>query len=113
MSKNIKTYLSILLIILLLININHVFATENDLEYDTNIEDSLDTGDIVVENSTEPSSLSVLSPSTGTSVSSINSYEQANLHLNNVLCIILISIGLLLILLSIAILIRIGNKNNN
>lgn len=57
-------------------------------------------------NDTPDGSLSTLSPSSVTSVSTVNSYEQANLDLNNILCIILIAIGVLLILFAIAILIR-------
>ena len=45
-----------------------------------------------------------------TSVKNINGLPEANLELNNILNIILISIGVLLILLSIAILIRIGKR---
>ena len=55
------------------------------------------------------SSLNALSTSSVTKVSTINSYEQANLQLNNILSIILISIGVLLILFAIAILIRLKN----
>lgn len=39
-------------------------------------------------------------------VSTVSSIPEANLGLNNVLCVILIAIGILLILLAIAILIR-------
>ncbi len=52
------------------------------------------------------SSLSDLSASSVTRVSQLNNYSQANLELNNILSIILISIGVLLILFAIAILIR-------
>ena len=45
-----------------------------------------------------------------TSVKNINGLPEANLELNNILNIILISIGVLLILLAIALLIRIGKK---
>ena len=60
----------------------------------------------VIDDTTQPSMMDTLSPSTVTSVSTMNNYSQANLELNNVLSIILISIGVLLILLAIAILIR-------
>lgn len=60
----------------------------------------------VIDDTTKPSMAETLSPSTVTSVSTMNNYSQANLELNNVLSIILISIGVLLILLAIAILIR-------
>ncbi len=46
-----------------------------------------------------------------TKVSNINSYEEANLHLNNILSVILIAVGILLILFAIAILIRLKQSN--
>lgn len=58
------------------------------------------------ENTSSNSSLSDLSTSSVTRVSQLNNYSQANLELNNILSIILISIGVLLILFAIAILIR-------
>ena len=102
MTKSIKTITSVLLIFILLCSFNIVNATEDVIE--DSGEESTET--TIVEDSSDISALSVLSPSSGTNVSTLNSYEQANLSLNNILCILLIAIGILLILFSIAILIR-------
>ena len=101
MSKTLKVLLMLIFLILGL-SFNFVYATFTNKSTNTMQEDS-----------SSKSSLSTLSPTSSSSVtgvSGMNSYSQANLELNNILCIILIAIGVLIILLSIAILIRLKNK---
>lgn len=111
MSKTIKLFLILFLITILACNFNFVNATSanntsrNESITDANTENENEEENEVV-NETSNSGLSTLSPSSVTSVSTVNSYEQANLELNNILCIILIAIGVLIILFAIAILIR-------
>ncbi len=111
MSKTIKLFLILFLITILACNFNFVNATlanntsRNESITDTTTETE-DEEENEVVNETSNSGLSTLSPSSVTSVSTVNSYEQANLELNNILCIILIAIGVLIILFAIAILIR-------
>lgn len=108
MSKNIKLILTILFIITISFNFYFVNATSED--NDTEVEETNEIEEINDEETQPPSLLQSLDnlsqTTTGTKVTSINSYEEANLQLNNILCIILISIGFLLILFAIAILIR-------
>ena len=114
MSKFLKITLIILTILLISININFVQATEEQLESDVApISEDLESASDVQETdaakdaaSQVTSALETLSTSSVTRVSTVNSYDQANLQLNNILSIILISIGVLLILFAIAILIR-------
>lgn len=113
--KTQKLLLTIFLITIILFNINtYTFATESieeseEITEEGNIETlSDDTEDSenndIIE---ELPSTDFLSTSDGiTNVSTVNSISQMNLQLNNILCIILISIGVLLILFAIAILIR-------
>ncbi len=101
MSKTLKVLL-ISFFLILTLGFNFVFATSNN-EIDNEFTNTTQ------ENTNKQSSLSTLSPTSSSSitgVSGMNSYSQANLELNNILCIILIAIGVLIILLSIAILIR-------
>ena len=122
MSKLIKTLLVLFIITILGISIYSVKATYDDEECETNsTENYEDTSsdieetdeadneseneNIIKENASD-GSLQTLSPSSVTSVTNKNNYSNANLELNNILCIILISIGVLLILFAIAILIR-------
>lgn len=122
MSKLIKTLLVLFIITILGISIYSVKATYDDEEFETNsTENYEDTSsdieetdeadndseneNIIKENASD-GSLQTLSPSSVTSVTNKNNYSNANLELNNILCIILISIGVLLILFAIAILIR-------
>ena len=112
MSKHLKT-ISILFIILI-ISLNTYFSFATSDSYDDEANSSSDdysytnsSNNNVIEENSSKSSLQTLSPSSVTSVTSKENYSQANLELNNILCIILISIGILLILFAIAILIRI------
>lgn len=109
MSKLSKILLIIVPILILILNINLVQATEGTIDSNSSAisEENSENGSIENEGS---SSLETLSASSVTKVSNINSYDQANLHLNNILSIILISIGVLLILFAIAILIRLKNN---
>ena len=97
MSKTLKVAILITFIISILFTIVPVVKSTSEA---TTISEE------VIDDTTQPSMMDTLSPSTVTSVSTMNNYSQANLELNNVLSIILISIGVLLILLAIAILIR-------
>lgn len=97
MSKTLKVAILITFIISILFTIVPVVKATSEA---TTISEE------VIDDTTQPSMMDTLSPSTVTSVSTMNNYSQANLELNNVLSIILISIGVLLILLAIAILIR-------
>lgn len=101
MSKTLKVSLLAFFLILTL-SFNFVYATSSN-------EENNESTNTVQEDSSSKSSLSTLSPTSSSSitgVSEMNSYSQANLELNNILCIILIAIGILIVLLSIAILIR-------
>lgn len=114
MTKTLKKIISCIVIFFILFNYSCVMATSDEElnyseeEYSENTSRSVQDTEtnLPVTNETTSSSLSTLAPSTVTSVSNINSYEQANLDLNNILSIILIAIGVLLILFAIAILIR-------
>ena len=108
MSRTIKLLLCLSFIFLLFINFSFTNATEEDIDLETTIEEEQEN-EVVSENASDISTLSVLSPSTQTTVTPINGYEVANLSFNNILCVILISIGVILILFAIAILIRLKN----
>lgn len=107
MRKLSKLLLIILFMLLISFNFTFVFATEGENLETEIVEDTSEEPEVIEENASDIKPLSTLTPSTSTTVSTINSYEEANLSLNNILCIILIAIGVLIILLSIAILIRI------
>lgn len=120
-------YLSKILIIICLfslfsLNLLFVYAEPNE-----NSVSEEATSDIVEEETTEESDDDIYTEETNdepigqvqqssvdnmgiTSVKNINGLPEANLELNNILNIILIAIGVLLILLAIALLIRIGKK---
>lgn len=99
MNKSVKILLVFTVIISLILSFSCVQATETTPEAEQPVTQE------VVDDSSQ-GTISDLSPSTITSISSLNNYSQANLELNNILSIILISIGVLLILFAIAILIR-------
>lgn len=81
-------------------NSSHTNSTEEDLpEHD---EDDIDP----ISNTTSNSTTNTSTYNSNARVSTVSSIPEANLGLNNVLCVILIAIGILLILLAIAILIR-------
>ena len=98
------------LIILILFNINFIYATETEIEESSESE----VAEISTEDATEETSDDIVEdlPTTDflgtgiTEVSTVNSISEMNLKINNVLNIILIAIGVLLILFAIAILIR-------
>ncbi len=104
MSKIFKILLISSIFFIFTFNFNLSHATS---ETNNNLDENSEN--IVQEDSSSQTALSTLAPTSGSSVtgvSTMNSYSQANLDLNNILCIILIAIGVLIILLSIAILIR-------
>jgi len=88
MSKLLKFIIIFALTLLVIFNCTHVFAAVN-----MNLEDNPSTTD----DSSEPSS---------TTYSSTVSTSEFDLQLTNILCICLLVVGILLILLGIAILIR-------
>lgn len=114
MSKTLKICLILFILLMLSFNLNFVQATSEDetSESETLSEGSEETNsgesDIPTPSNPSTSTLDTLSTSSVTKVSNINSYEQANLELNNILSIILIAIGVLLILFAIALLIRLS-----
>lgn len=96
MNRLLKILLVLTILLSLFAVITSVYATENE---PTTVSEEVIDG-------TESSTLSSLSPSTITSVNQLNNYSQANLELNNILNVILISLCVLLILLAIAILVK-------
>ena len=78
---------------------------DNETEYNTSIDEEMDLNNDSED--TETSTTSTTGINSSARVSTLSSIPEANLGLNNVLCIILIAIGILIILLAIAILIRI------
>lgn len=123
MSKTLKILLIIAITLFFALTINYVQATseensvsneETTSEEDITNEESTtsestdeNSENVINENAPDTSALSTLGTSNGTRVEPINSYSEANLQLNNILSIILISIGVLLVLFAIALLIRI------
>ena len=77
--------------------------TENSVENHTALEDTLDFPDDT--NTSNTASTRSTFKNSNARVNTVSSIPEANLGLNNVLCIILIAIGILLALLAIAILI--------
>ena len=75
--------------------------TTNDTQTNTTNDDML------FEDNQNSNTTSSSSYQSNARVSTVSSIPEANLGLNNVLCVILIAIGILIILLSISILIRI------
>lgn len=118
MAKTFKMSLIVFFILVFSFNFVFVHATEStddsvpevmsELPNEENTEETSqeEVPSVISESASDTSSIQTLNGSSVTKVSNINSYEQANLQLNNILCIILISIGVLLILFAIAILIR-------
>ena len=123
MSKTLKILLIIAITLFFALTINYVQATseensvsneETTSEEDITNEESTtsestdeNSENVINENASDTSALSTLGTSNGTRVEPINSYSEANLQLNNILSIILISIGVLLVLFANALIIRI------
>jgi len=76
--------------------------TEDDSENSTKNSTSNNT----VVSSSKDSPFEITHSGSAASVTSMDNYESANLHLNNILTIILIAVGIVIILLAIAILIK-------
>ena len=97
-----------LFIILISLILNFTYATENETNSPENITTTItsDSQNAGSEDTSSPSSSFTTNFSGVTSVSQLSNYSEANLDLNNILNIILIAIGVLIILLSIAILIK-------
>lgn len=108
MQKTLKLCL-IIFLLFTIINVSFVQATEGEASVpEVTSEVSEEELPVIEEQANTGSSLDTLSNSGVTKISNLNSYEQANLELNNILCIILIAIGVLLILFAIALLIRLS-----
>ncbi len=128
MSDTIRKIISIILVILVVFSINCLFSYADEEESEgTSVSESEDGDSSGGESSTSDSSntsssranyisenvdsdspLALSHENSAASVTSYNKYNEANLHLNNILTIILIAVGVVLILLAIAILIRQG-----
>ena len=116
-TKFLKIISIFVLITLIFFLTSNVFATSIDSDEDSADTSSYDTTDAETEDLEEeentPNNNTQYNPSYSngnsyvTSVSSLSSTAQANLSLNNILSILLISIGILIIILAIAILIKI------
>lgn len=102
MNKTLKILLIGLLLITLYSTFYFVKATAPD---ETSLESELEND--VIEETPSTGISTLTSPNGVTNVSPVNSYSEANLELNNILCILLIAVGVVIILLSIAILIKI------
>ena len=109
MSK-VKKTLIILLILIIGLSTIKVFATDED-----SYEEPTETTSTSQENNpySEDAPKTYTTPTTSSTpklttngVSQVSSYDQSNLSINNVLNIILIAIGVLIILLGIAILVK-------
>ena len=94
MSSLKKLVILLLIVLFLFVNISVVLATEESEEIVEEFDSQplMDVvnmvnqeNDVVQETSTDPSSLSTFSPSTVTSVSSLDNYAQANLSMSNIL----------------------------
>jgi len=123
MSKKLKIYIIFITIIALFSCISNAETTNlyNQLSNETSSENSAESTSLeetedstefeeeTTENSEENSSIethSYYTTNQNARINTMSSIPEANLGLNNVLCIILISIGVLLVLLAIAILIK-------
>lgn len=111
MSKLTKTIFIFLVALIFCFNLAYATnITETEIENEDNLtsvmsDTELETEEEIIQE--EPSSSSFnLNNSGVTSVTTLSSYSEANLELNNILNIILIAIGVLIILFAIAILIR-------
>ena len=115
-TKFLKIISIFILITIVFFLTSNVFATSIDTDEDSADTSAYDTTNEETEDLEEentPNNNTQYNPSYSngnsyvTSVSSYSSTAQANLSLNNILSILLISIGLLIIILAIAILIKI------
>ena len=109
MKNKIIYLLFILLIIISLINLK-TYATEENLPEDTT-ESNFEEDMMTTEDTSDSETVAYRAPTSNgssyvTSVSTLSTQYQSNLNLNNILSILLIAIGLLLVLFSMAILIR-------
>lgn len=119
MSKILKILIIFTIMVNIFIYTSNAETTNlyNDISDETNSTNTSETDENVVddeeiedENVTEEENTTSYTPSTANArVSTVSSIPEANLGLNNILCIILIAIGILIILLAIAILVRIKN----
>lgn len=82
-------------------------SVENNTRDDDLLEENDDFDPILDDAETTNTSSPNSTYHSNSRVSTVSSIPEANLGLNNVLCVILIAIGILIILLAIAILIRI------
>lgn len=118
MSKLLKIFIIFMITITLFFCIVNAETTNlyNDVQNEETAEDAEidDESSISTDEEIEPQDNSESTKTSSTSgintsakVSALSSIPEANLGLNNILCVILIAIGVLIILLAIAILIRI------
>lgn len=121
MSKTIKISIILTIILNLFIVIsnaettniyNDVVKEESEISDNTttnNTSNDTDDFDLFDNNVAQTTTSNYYTPNYSTNVSTMSSISEANLGLNNILCIILIAIGILIILLAIAILIKLKN----
>lgn len=97
-----RIFISIVILLNLFINISNADTTNlyNYISNESNSEEE------VINDEREELSSSLSQLNSSATVKSMSTIAEANLSLNNILCIILIAIGILLVLLAIAILIR-------
>lgn len=76
-------------------------------EATTDTQNNTTNDDMLFDDNQNSNTTSSSSYQSNARVSTVSSIPEANLGLNNILCVILIAIGILIILLAIAILIRI------
>ena len=79
---------------------------EEETEDDSKKSTQNSTSNNTVVSSSKDSPFDITYSGSAASVTSMDNYESANLHLNNILTIILIAVGIVIILLAIAILIK-------
>lgn len=106
MSKSIKFFAMILIIFSMLISFYSVYATSIDMNLVAN--DTVDENTVVSDNAVNDDISSQMPNNSGeiTSPSSVSATQEEGLGFTNILNILLITVGVILILLSIAIIIR-------
>ncbi len=117
MSKSIKIFSFILIIVAILINFYSVYATDINMNLTSNeaVPNEVTAGDVntvdlessLTDNTVAPDlDASLTSQEETISASSVGTLSEQGLSLSNILSILLITVGVILILLAIAIIIR-------
>lgn len=110
MSKLLKIFVIFSILFVSTIYISNAETTNlyNNIDNDStsSTEENDDIDPLADTNSNETTTSTYVASSPSARISTVSTVAEANLGLNNILCIILIAIGVLIILLAIAILIR-------